>query len=88
MSLAKFRYVNLVTLWSAMSSNTARITRALMAVLEAPTAYALAKRTGWAQNTIRNWFKGGSFPDEAKCLEIAAALRAAPAVILCVVAAD
>ena len=71
-----------------MSRNAARITRTLMIVLGAPTAYALAKRTGWAQNTIRNWFKGGSFPDEAKCLEIAATLCAAPAVILCAVAAD
>ena len=69
-------------------SNTARITRALMVILDTETAYQLAKHTGWAQNTIRNWLRGASFPDETKCLEIASYLGAHPSVILCAVAVD
>ena len=69
-------------------TNTARITRALMVITQCDTAYALAKHTGWSQNTVRNWLRGASFPDESKCLEIAAQLKAHPSVILCAVAAD
>ena len=59
-----------------------------MVISQCETAYALAKQTGWAQNTIRNWLRGASFPDESKCLEIASQLSAHPSVILCAVAAD
>lgn len=69
-------------------TNTARITRALMQIMGCDTAYQLSKKTGWAQNTVRNWLRGGSFPDEKKCLQIAAHLGAHASVILCAVAAD
>lgn len=68
-------------------SNTLTRT-ALSGAHERATAYQLAKHTGWAQNTIRNWLKGGAFPDEEKCLTIAGHLGAHPSVILCAVAAD
>lgn len=68
--------------------STQQLLDGIRAELGLATKYALAKRLGVSQATVRNWYDGATHPDDTLCMVLAELMDFDPACVLALVHAN